>query len=345
MTLEKLYLRPIIEHGGAYGIAGGWARFTQVEAITRSGYRRTLPAATLAAAFPDLAEDLAAQMARITAPRAPVLDLPLDRPRLMGVCNVTPDSFSDGGAFLSAEAASARIAAMRAEGAEILDIGGESTRPGAAAVAPEEEAARIAPALAAASGARVSVDTRNAAAAMAGLRAGARLFNDVSALSHDPQSLNAARAYAEAGGAVCLMHAQGDPQTMQKDPRYDHVLLDVYAYLEGRIAVAEAAGIPRSALIVDPGIGFGKTLEHNLALLRGLSLFHGLGCALLLGVSRKRFIGTLGAEPEAARRAPGSIAAALWGVGQGAQIIRAHDIRETAQALAVWRALSSPTTQ
>ncbi len=204
-----------------------------------------------------------------------------------------------------------------------------------------EEIARVVPVIAAlrAEGFAlpISVDTRNAAVARAALDAGADLFNDVSALSHDPASLAVAAA---SGRAVCLMHAKGDPKTMQDAPAYDDVLLDVFDYLEARVAAAEAAGIPRARLLVDPGIGFGKTLAHNLGLIRGLSLLHGLGCAILFGASRKRFIGTLGGAPDPAERMPGSIAVALEALRQGAQVVRVHDVKETRQAVALWTALN-----
>ncbi len=262
------------------------------------------------------------------------------RPEIMGILNATPDSFSDGGMVPEA-ALAARVATMREEGADILDIGGESTRPGAQPVPVEEEWRRIAPAIEAgvAAGAYVSVDTRKAEVARRALAAGARLFNDVSALTYDSDSMAVARAYAEAGGRICLMHALGDPRTMQDDPRYADVVAEVRDYLAARIAACEAAGIPRAALIVDPGIGFGKTLAHNLALLRDLDAFAVLDCPVLLGASRKGFIGTLSGERDAARRAPGSIAVALHGARHGAAVLRVHDVRETAQALAVDAAL------
>ena len=258
----------------------------------------------------------------------------------MGILNATPDSFSDGGA-VPENALAARVAAMIAEGADILDIGGESTRPGADVVPVEQEWARIAPAIeaGATAGALISVDTRKAAVAHRALERGARIFNDVSALTYDPDSMAAARDYAAAGGAICLMHALGDPKTMQQNPQYDDVVREVRDYLAARVAACEAAGIPRAALIVDPGIGFGKTLEHNLTLLRHLGAFGEIGCRVLLGASRKGFIGALSGEKDASRRAPGSIAVALHGARYGADILRVHDVRETVQALAVDNAL------
>lgn len=261
------------------------------------------------------------------------------RPAIMGILNVTSDSFSDGGVHDAGFRS--RIEALIEEGADILDIGGESTRPGADPVPMEEEWSRVAPALesAAMSRVRISIDTRKAEIARRALHAGAHVFNDVSALTYDPQSMAVAQEYAQSGGAICLMHALGDPKTMQREPRYDDVVREVRDYLAGRVRACEDAGIDRGALIVDPGIGFGKNLQHNLALLRNLDAFREIGCPVLLGASRKGFIGTLSGEKEAARRAPGSIAVALHGARQGVAILRVHDVRETAQALSVDRAL------
>ena len=278
-------------------------------------------------------------LAALTAPRAPIAGLDWSRPRLMGVVNVTPDSFSDGGLHLDPAAAIDRALELVAEGADILDIGAESTRPGATPITPQQEQDRALPVIEgilAATTTPISIDTRNAATARAALAAGAVMFNDVSAFTHDPDS---ARTAAEAGAFVCLMHAQGDPKTMQRDPHYDHVLLDVYDHLAARVSAAVAAGVPRDRIMVDPGIGFGKTLQHNLALLRRISLFHGLGCPILLGVSRKGFIGRLGDEPAADKRAPGSIAIGLNALSQGVQMLRVHDMAETRQAVALWQAL------
>ncbi len=261
---------------------------------------------------------------------------------IMGILNATPDSFSDGGTVPEG-AFAARVAEMIAEGADILDIGGESTRPGAETVPADEEWDRIAPAIAAAvaAGANVSVDTRKAVVARRALESGARMFNDVSALTYDADSMAVARDYAAAGGTICLMHALGDPKTMQHNPHYDDVVRELRDYLAARVTACEEAGIAKSALVVDPGIGFGKTLDHNLTLLRNLAAFRDIGCRVLLGASRKGFIGTLSGERDAARRAPGSIAVALHGAAQGVDILRVHDVRETVQALAVDTALRS----
>jgi dihydropteroate synthase len=181
----------------------------------------------------------------------------------------------------------------------------------------------------------ISIDTRKAAVAMEALEAGAQVVNDVSGFTYDAALAPLA---AQAGAPVCVMHSQGEPETMQDDPKYDHVLLDVYDFLAERVDRLEATGILRDQIVVDPGIGFGKTQAHNLALIKGLSLFHGLGCPILLGVSRKKFIGTIGKEPQANKRAPGSIAVALAGVAKGVQMLRVHDVAETAQALRLWQA-------
>ncbi len=312
---------------GAPTLAGGWAWFERVEVLERGAPSRVVPAAEVAPEALD----------RLTAPRAPIAGLPLDRPRLMGILNLTPDSFSDGGDLGRPGALAARLDAMGR--ADILDLGGESTRPGAEPVALAEELARVLPAVAqAARRGLVSIDTRHAAVARAALDAGARIVNDVSAMSHDP---GMARAVAGAGAAVVLMHARGDPRTMQDAPAYDDVLLDVYDHLDARIRAAEAAGVARERIVVDPGIGFGKAIEHNLALLRGLSLFHGLGCAVALGASRKAFIGRIGDAPAPKDRGPGTVAVTLHALSQGVQLHRVHDIPSTAQAIALWRATRS----
>lgn len=282
-------------------------------------------------------------LARLSGMRPDLCGLTLDRPRIMGIINATPDSFSDGGDAATVAAALARARAM--EGlADILDIGGESTRPGAEEVPVAEEIARVVPVIAAIRDAGIatpiSVDTRKAAVAGAALAAGADMVNDVSALGFDPEM---APLVAAAGVPVCLMHAQGDPATMQLAPRYGDVLAEVFDALAARVARAEAAGIARARILVDPGIGFGKDMGHNVTLLRGLSLFHDLGCALLLGASRKRFIGTLGAAAGGASakdRMAGSVAVALHGAAQGAHVLRVHDVFETRQALNLQLALT-----
>lgn len=316
---------------GALGLAGGPLWFSEV-ALHRPG---TAPELRPVADLPD-----AVRLA-MTAPRAAVAGLSLDRPRIMGILNVTPDSFSDGGRHLAPEAAVARARAMLAEGADILDIGGESTRPGAEPVPPEAEAGRVVPVIAAlrAAGvaAPISVDTRNPGVASAAFAAGADLWNDVAALGHAPDAVTVAAA---SGRPVCLMHAKGDPRTMQDAPAYEDVALEVMDFLDARVRAAEAAGIARAAILVDPGIGFGKTVEHNLTLIRSLAMLHGLGCGILFGASRKRFIGTLGHAPVASERVAGSVAVALEALRKGAQVLRVHDVKETRQAVALWSALN-----
>ncbi|HEX6957600.1 MAG TPA: dihydropteroate synthase [Ferrovibrio sp.] len=257
------------------------------------------------------------------------------RPLVMGIVNVTDDSFSGDGLSGDAAAAIALAKAQIAAGAAIVDLGAESTRPGAAPVRPEQEIARLLPVI---EGLRdmnvpISVDTRNAATMRAAAAAGAALINDISALEGEG-SLQAAAA---SGLPVVLMHMQGEPGSMQAAPHYDDVVAEVRDYLAARIEACEAAGIARERIIIDPGFGFGKTLEHNLALLRNLRHLQALGCPLLVGVSRKSMIGALTGEADPARRLAGSIAAALYAVEQGAQILRVHDVAETVQALRVWR--------
>ena len=259
-------------------------------------------------------------------------------PLIMGIVNVTPDSFSDGGRFLAPEAALDHASALIAEGADILDIGGESTRPGAAPVGEAEEIDRVVPLIAAIraeSPVAISIDTMKPAVARAAVAAGASLWNDVAALGFAPDSLSAA---AELGCDICLMHMRGEPRTMQDDPRYDDVVGEVEAFLLARAAAAEASGVPRERIVLDPGLGFGKTTEHNLALLAATPRLAGHDYRLLVGASRKRFIGALdpGAAPD--ERLGGSIAAALLAAQGGAAVLRVHDVRATRQALAVWRA-------
>ena len=318
-----------VRPAGALALAGGWCWFTTLHRLERG-----------AAPVPVDQDRVPAEvLERLTAPRAALGRLTTDRVRIMGILNVTPDSFSDGGRFAGVAAAQAQARAMAAAGADIIDVGGESTRPGAQEVAAGEEIARTAPVIAAIRGESdiaVSIDTRKAAVARAALAAGAGLVNDVAALTHDPAL---AGVVAEAGCPVVLMHAQGMPATMQDDPRYDDVVLDVYDALEERIAAAVAAGIARERIVVDPGIGFGKTVQHNVRLLQALAVYHGLGCAVLLGASRKRFIGTLAGAAGPGDRMAGSVAVALHAVTQGVQLLRVHDVMETRQALSLQEAL------
>lgn len=265
--------------------------------------------------------------------------LTLDQPRVMGILNVTPDSFSDGGRHADPGVAVAAGMAMAHDGADIIDVGGESTRPGAPPVPPDIEQARVVPivrALASA-GLTVSVDTRNAATMAVSLDAGATIVNDVSGLTHDP----AARPLvARHGCATVLMHMRGTPDTMNSLAEYDDVVREVARELSARVVLALAAGIARDSIAIDPGIGFAKTGEHNIAILRGLSAFTATGFPVLVGVSRKSFIGRITGETDPAQRLPGSLAAGLFALSRGASILRVHDVRETVQAIAIWRALS-----
>ena len=347
MSTRRIYIRPVARvappvpdpKAPVIAIAGrDDLRFAAAELIERDGagvHRRHVSAAELTSIA--TSGEMQALLRRVHQPRPAVAGIALDRPRVVGVVNVTPDSFSDGGRYLGTDAAIEHALRLDGEGADILDIGGESTRPGSDAVDLEEECRRVLPVIAALTKrgrARISIDTRKAEVMRRAAGEGAHIINDVSALTHDPRSLSMA---AELGLPVILMHALGDPRTMQDRPTYDDVVLDVYDTLEARIEACERAGIARARLIVDPGIGFGKTLAHNLALLGSLSLFHGLGCGVMLGASRKSFIGKL-TGAEAGDRLPGSLAAALLGAAQGVQILRVHDVAATRQALALWLA-------
>jgi dihydropteroate synthase len=323
----RQYYRPIVQcdvarPNGAMRLAGGWGWFTHVEALSRGAEPTVIETQDMPT---DALDALRASHAA--------------RPMIMGIVNTTPDSFSDGGLHAAAQDAIAGGLMMAGAGADILDIGGESTRPGAKTVEISEEIDRTAPVI---EGLRsrgfrgtISIDTRKADVARAALTAGADLINDVSGFTYDPALASVA---AQADVPVCVMHGPMDPATMHHDPQYDDVVLEVYDFLSQRIDALVDQGISRAQIIADPGIGFGKTQAHNLALLARLSVFHGLGVPVLLGASRKRFIGSIGGAAEARDRVPGSIAVALAGIAQGVQIVRVHDVAETAQAIALWRA-------
>jgi dihydropteroate synthase len=333
---------PFGHDGKVARLAGGLNWFAAVELLQIEGRARVstelVPVEGIEARFDD---DMAAQWRALAAPRPPLQlgerTVRLDQAQVMGIVNATPDSFSDGGQFADAAAAAEAGADMAAEGAAIIDVGGESTRPGAKPVWEGDEIERVAPIIRqlASGGAAVSADTRKADVMTAALEAGARMINDVSALTYDDRS---AGVIAAAGVPVILMHHRGDPQTMQDDPRYADVLVEVYLWLEERIAAAEA-GIARDKILIDPGFGFGKNVAHNLELMNGLALFHTLGCPLVVGASRKRTIGALSQEAPADKRLGGSIAFAVKAADQGAQIVRVHDVFETVQALRIWRGL------
>ncbi|MBM3507478.1 MAG: dihydropteroate synthase [Alphaproteobacteria bacterium] len=344
----------LVGAGAALPLAGGSLAFSACEAITRypSGPARRVLLSLHALRVWANAEgkpvraQLDEALDRLSKPRPPIGALSFDRPRLMGVINVTPDSFYDGGRYADPRAAIARGRELVAQGADLIDVGGESTRPGATPVSEQEERTRVIPVIEAlvAAGATVSIDTRHATIMREAVAAGASVLNDVGALAGEESLATAARLKVP----VVLMHGTADPRkatdprTMQKDPRYDDVVLEVYAYLEERVSRCEAAGIPRERLILDPGIGFAKTPAHNAALLEAVALFHGLGCALLLGVSRKSFIARFSGGEGPDLRLPGSLAAAQWCASQGMQILRVHDVAETRQALAVATTAADP---
>lgn len=324
----KVYYRPILQTDRtrpkqAFLLAGGERWFDLVEVLQRGAEPKLVPANEIPAGA----------LEALISSRAPIAGLSMDQPNVMGILNVTPDSFSDGGKFNALDSALVQSRLMISEGVQLIDIGGESTRPGAGQISTADEIERVVPiiqALRTESAIPISIDTRKSAVALAAIEAGATFVNDVSAMLFDPEI---AQVCAAKNIPICLMHSQGRPETMQNNPQYENALLDVYDHLLERIETAEQAGIPRSNIVVDPGMGFGKTMEHNLQLLRGLSLFHSLGCSVLLGASRKKFIGTLSQEPVAQNRVGGSLAIVLQAANHGVQILRVHDTKETVQAL------------
>ena len=329
----RLYLRPL---------PGGASQPDFCEVMIRYGDRIEVTPAAVSqlsdwawAEGEDVGSHVGAILNHWQKPVASFGGLSLERPLIMGIVNATPDSFSDGGETAAPNEAIARGLALKEAGADIVDVGGESTRPGADPVAPEIEAARVIPVIGALAqaGVIVSIDSRHAAVMAAAIAAGARIVNDVSALSGDPDS---AAVVANAGVPVILMHMQGEPKTMNRNPVYGSVLLDVYDHLAGRVAAAIEAGVAPGAIAVDPGIGFGKTPAHNRAILARLGIFRGLGCPILVGVSRK--FGRKNDAPE--DRLAASIAAGMAAVGEGAGILRVHDVAETRQALDVWMSLT-----
>lgn len=348
------YLRPIAiaespqsEEGGAIRLAGGLTYASRFAVMAREGgkiiSRELYSAAELRAVMPDLSDDLQAQFANLQRAHAPLecgaRTIRLDQPQVMGILNITPDSFSDGGKFMDdPQIAADHASAMLEGGAAIIDIGGESTRPGAAAVWEGDELKRVVPMVErlAASGAAISIDTRRPAVMEAALAAGAHVINDVSALRHDPRSLDFA---ARSGAPVVLMHAPGEGDDLHGGGTYTDVVLDVFDWLAQRRDAAIAAGIAREKVVLDPGIGFGKSVADNLALLNALPLFHALGQPLLVGASRKRLIGALSGEAPAHQRLGGSIMLATRALEAGVQLLRVHDVAETVQALRVWRGL------
>ena len=330
------WLRPVTVPSGQHSLAGGWARFTDMDVVQRhadGGYsicRMGLDDLLQAADDRNLAS---AVMDRLLAPRDPFAGLSMTAPRLMGILNVTPDSFSDGGRHNAPARAIAAARAMQDAGAAIIDIGGESTRPGAAPLTRNQELARVLPVLAwlRDSGAVLSIDTRHAEVMRRAVAGGAGIINDVGALRGD----GAVDAAAAAGVPVVMMHMQGTPETMQADPQYGFAPVEILEFLEARIQAAEAAGIPRALMAIDPGYGFGKTVTHNLQLINWTAMLHMLGVPILIGASRKSSIAKISAGEDADQRLPGSLALAMAALRQGAQMLRVHDVGETMQAVKV----------
>lgn len=281
------------------------------------------------------------QHSAMTRPSVPSNHILSGGPYVMGVVNVTPDSFSDGGKFINHDKAIEHGQRLIAEGADILDIGGESTRPGAIPVDPQEEAARVIPVIEALRGQTkfISVDTRNSYTMRAALKAGANAINDISSLRHDPRSTS---IVAEARVPVFLMHMQGDPTNMQKNPMYNNVLNDIYNFFVDRLSHCRQNRIETEFVIIDPGVGFGKSLDHNIAIIRNISVFHDLGVPILLGASRKSFIASISKNEPVSDRLPGSLAAVMHALSKNVQIFRVHDVKETVQAIKIYRAINSP---
>lgn len=355
---HSLYIQPVdlirgepasalVAQGEALHLAGGPLAFSNVELLwRRPGERverdvvavRDLREALADADFA-VADGAAGLLSNLSRSRSPFAGISLHRPRIMGVINVTPDSFSDGGLYASASAAIDHGKRLWEEGADFIDVGGVSTRPGADPVSIQDELDRVMPVVEGLSGLPVpiSIDTRSSAVMQRAIAAGAAIINDTSALSAGPESIEVA---SNLRAPVVLMHCLGEPKTMQDAPCYEDVACDIYDYLDKRVAACCAGGIDRTQIMVDPGIGFGKTVGDNVELLRNLALLHCLGVGLLIGVSRKSFIGALSTSAPADNRLPGSLAAALWVLHLGAQVIRVHDVADTKQATAVWNAIS-----
>ncbi|MEM1199513.1 MAG: dihydropteroate synthase [Pseudomonadota bacterium] len=340
MGAHQVYLRPLYFHEGAQAaggrLAGGPVRFSHVEIISRVDNSRTLISYQDVAASRETAIQEA--LAALEETRAPLSGLDLTSPKIMGIVNVTPDSFSDGGEFHDHSDAIAQAIQAAEDGAHILDIGGESTRPGSDPVDEVTECARVLPVIEALSGrgTPISCDTRKSSVMRKAMAAGAHIINDISSLTYDPDARATA---AELAAPVILMHSKGEPKVMQDAPAYNDVCLEVFDELSANIEACVDAGIPRAKIVADPGIGFGKTFTHNLELINDLAVFHGLGVALMLGVSRKGFLGALTGVTEARDRAVGSVSAALSGLARGVQLFRVHDVKQTAEAFAVWEGI------
>ena len=335
------WIRPVVgvRDAGAV-LAGGWIRAQQFDVVTRDEDGQHLITRMSEDAIIEHADDrnkAVGVLENLYNPRADFAGLEMAKPHLMGVINTTPDSFSDAGAHLAPVTAIASGMAMWQAGASVIDIGGESTRPGAAPITRNQELARVLPPITglARQNIRLSIDTRHAEVMTRACAAGAAIINDVEALRRD----GALDAAVESGAPVIIMHMQGQPETMQDEPHYEFAPVDIYQFLEERIDAAVAAGIAKSHIAVDPGFGFGKTVAHNLQILNWLSLFHGLGLPILFGASRKSTIAKLSKDEPADQRLAGSLALAMAAYRQGAQLLRVHDVGETAQALAVEQAL------
>jgi dihydropteroate synthase len=328
--------------GMALPLAGGPIRFTAMEVAERktgeAGARRPVPLSAVVARVFDGSTGLSSLLDGLMTPRQSWAGFDFARPLIMGVINVTPDSFSDGGDFATADAAIAQGIKLAEQGADIVDVGGESTRPGSLGVSSDAELARVLPVVKALAerGIVVSIDTRHAAVMTAAVASGARIINDVTALTGDPGSVGAA---ARSKAAIVLMHMLGEPKTMQADPHYDDTTLDLLDYFDDRLQVLLKAGIDPARIVLDPGIGFGKKDPHNMLLLSELAAFQVFGSPVALGVSRKSFVGRMSRKEPPKDRVAGSLAAGLAGFDQGVQIIRVHDVAETYQARAIWQAI------
>jgi len=333
--MSKNYYRPIVSNmfsanEGAFRLSGGWAFFDKVEVINRNEKSKIICAKEI----PHEA------LEELTGKRPNLLDFSFSSPHVMGILNITPDSFSDGGLFVDTDVALNEVHKMINCGVSILDIGGESTRPGAEILGAAEEIERILPVInkirTLNSTIPISIDTRKSEVWRISKEAGANMLNDVSGMNYDK---GMAAIVKKTNSPLCVMHSRGTPQNMKEHAHYENILLDVYDYLENTINKCMMAGIQKRNIVIDPGIGFAKTLEHNLTILRGLSIFHGLGCPILLGASRKKFIGTIALEQNPLKLGAGSVTVALEAINQGVQMLRVHDVFETMQALRLWKSL------
>ena len=318
-----------IETGTAFPLAGGSVAFSMIETLSAG------PGRVDSAYAP--AADLPAAVSTLAAPRPPFAGIDISRPVVMGVVNVTPDSFSDGGDFFDVDRAIDHALRLAGEGATIIDIGGESTRPGADPMSVADEIDRVLPIVEAvlAEGVTVSVDTRRSAVMRAVIEAGAQIINDITALTDDPE---APGVVAASDASVVLMHMQGTPETMQQAPVYRLASHDIFNWLAARVDICVAAGIPLGRIAVDPGIGFGKTDTHNMEILQRAGAFHGTGCAVAIGVSRKSFIGRIAGINNPKDRLPGTLAATMLALSRGVQVHRVHDVAAAVQAIAIWNA-------